>query len=219
MLFIKRTGPNTPVLQASIFSGFNTFINANDNSKANTHNGTECTGPYFEISFKTQAALRDTGVVKFSNTHKCRYAPLNKENYNRIFFAVQGLAPIEQSELHQYLAEKKKQKPPVNHKLIQAVQKSKTACTVNTAAPDGKQVREVTRREIYYKSEKISLVNAHVIADMGQRLKLKAYSPSTIKTYLNEMSQLLSLLKDVPADKLTAGQLKRYRCFALKSRG
>ncbi|MBL7724803.1 MAG: tyrosine-type recombinase/integrase [Chitinophagaceae bacterium] len=50
---------------------------------------------------------------------------------------------------------------------------------------------------------------------MRQQLKLKAYSSSTTKTYLNEMAQLLELLKDVPADQLTPAHLKRYlvHCF------
>ncbi|OSZ77877.1 hypothetical protein CAP36_10745 [Chitinophagaceae bacterium IBVUCB2] len=55
--------------------------------------------------------------------------------------------------------------------------------------------------------------NAHVIPAMHQHLKLKAYSQSTIKTYLNEMSQLLHLLKDIPADQLTPEHLKRYLVF------
>ncbi|MBL0131892.1 MAG: tyrosine-type recombinase/integrase, partial [Chitinophagaceae bacterium] len=45
---------------------------------------------------------------------------------------------------------------------------------------------------------------------MEQHLKLKAYSPSTIKTYLGEMSQLLSLLNTIPADDLTPEHLKNY---------
>ena len=51
---------------------------------------------------------------------------------------------------------------------------------------------------------------------MHQHLKLKAYSPSTIKTYLNEMSQLLNILKDIPADQLTPAHLKRYMVFCFE---
>ena len=55
-------------------------------------------------------------------------------------------------------------------------------------------------REIIPK--RIHSVNAHVIFDMRQHLKLKAYSASTIKTYLNEMNQLLQQLGSIPADEL-----------------
>jgi site-specific recombinase XerD len=50
---------------------------------------------------------------------------------------------------------------------------------------------------------------------MQQRLLLKAYSPSTIKTYLGEMTQLLTLINHKPADELTPEHLRRYlvHCF------
>jgi integrase/recombinase XerD len=67
------------------------------------HRGMECIGIYFEINYKIQGALQKTGVVKFSNTNKCWYTPLSKENYNKIFIALKGLATLEQSALHQYL--------------------------------------------------------------------------------------------------------------------
>jgi integrase/recombinase XerD len=60
------------------------------------------------------------------------------------------------------------------------------------------------------------LINTHVLPAMEEMLKLKAYSPSTIKTYLNEMSQFLSLLKDIPADPLTPVHLKRYLVFCFE---
>jgi site-specific recombinase XerD len=66
---------------------------------------------------------------------------------------------------------------------------------------------------VVYKDGKIDVVNAHVLPAMEERLKLKAYSRSTIKTYLNEMAQLLQTLKQIPADGLTADHLKRYLVY------
>jgi integrase/recombinase XerD len=48
---------------------------------------------------------------------------------------------------------------------------------------------------------------------MEEMLKLKAYSRSTIKTYLNEMSQLLTVLNDIPADLLTPSHLRIYLIY------
>jgi len=59
-------------------------------------------------------------------------------------------------------------------------------------------------------------VNGHVLPAMEQRLKLKAYSKSTVKTYLGEMAQLLHLLKQSPADELTTDQIKRYLIFCFE---
>jgi integrase/recombinase XerD len=69
-------------------------------------------------------------------------------------------------------------------------------------------------REIVPK--RIHLVNAHVIIDMRQHLKLKAYSASTIKTYLNEMNQLLQQLGSIPADELKPAHLKRYLVYCFE---
>ncbi len=60
---------------------------------------------------------------------------------------------------------------------------------------------------------RVSAINAHVLALMKQRLLLKAYSPSTIKTYLNEMAQLLRTIHPFSADALTPEHLRRYLVY------
>jgi integrase/recombinase XerD len=61
--------------------------------------------------------------------------------------------------------------------------------------------------------ETIASINHHILPAMKQKLQLKAYSPSTIKTYINEMAQLLKALQNIPADDLTPEHLKRYLVF------
>jgi site-specific recombinase XerD len=164
------------------------------------HRGIECIGIYFEVNFKIQGAIQKTGVVKFSITNKCWYTPLSQENYNKIFFAVKGLALIEQTVLHKYLSDKKKNKSAIVRNTILPVQKKITA-------PPNKAYSSPISIN---KQERIGNVNAHIIPAMEQHLKLKAYSLSTIKTYLGEMMQLLKLLNTIPADELTPAHLKRY---------
>ena len=163
------------------------------------HREQECIGIYFQINFKIQGALRKTGVVKFSSTNKCWYAALSKENYNKIAFALKGFATIEQTALHQYLADKKKKQinkaNTVPGKIIQ--QKS--------AVIQGKISR--------YKAIRIHQVNNHILPKMEEYLKLKAYSASTKRTYLQEMSHLLGMLKNIPADDLKPEHLKRYLVY------
>ena len=65
----------------------------------------------------------------------------------------------------------------------------------------------------------ISPVNKHVLPAMKQLLKLKAFSESTIKTYLNEMSQLLQAIKNIPADELKPEHLKRYLVYCFEKLG
>jgi site-specific recombinase XerD len=59
----------------------------------------------------------------------------------------------------------------------------------------------------------ISPVNKHVLPAMEQMLKLKAFSVSTIRTYINEMSQLLQAIRDIPADELKPEHLKLYLVY------
>jgi len=54
---------------------------------------------------------------------------------------------------------------------------------------------------------------------MQQILKLKAFSSSTIRTYLNEMAQLLITIKDIPADELKPEHLKRYLVYCYEKLG
>jgi site-specific recombinase XerD len=48
------------------------------------------------------------------------------------------------------------------------------------------------------------------------QLQLKAYSPSTIRTYKNEFGQFLYLLKSIPAQNLQPEHLQRYLLYCLQ---
>lgn len=56
----------------------------------------------------------------------------------------------------------------------------------------------------------ISSNNAMQLQGFLEQLKLKAYSPSTIRTYRNEFAQLLQAIGKYPAEKLQPADLKRY---------
>ena len=60
---------------------------------------------------------------------------------------------------------------------------------------------------------RIHEINLHVLPAMQRHLSLKGYSPSTIRTYCNEMAQFLYILKSVPADSLTPDRIKSYMQF------
>jgi site-specific recombinase XerD len=62
----------------------------------------------------------------------------------------------------------------------------------------------------------IHFVNQGALKKMHEMLLLKAYSPSTIKTYCIEFSQLLYLLKDTPVDSLTPERLRSYFLYCTK---
>lgn len=63
---------------------------------------------------------------------------------------------------------------------------------------------------------KISLINQQEMQKFLQHLQLKAYSPSTIRTYRNEFAHLLQLLKDMPVQELKPQHLQRYLLYCMK---
>jgi integrase/recombinase XerD len=178
------------------------------------HRGMECIGIYFEFSSEIQGVLQKTGLVKFSITEKCWYTHLCRENYHTLCIVLKGLAVIEQSALRRYLADKRGKtgglqtapgvlpvKSPVQHRGAEVPGPAGMICIhqngkVGTCRP-----------------EKIQPVNAHVLPLMKQKLTLKAYSPSTIKTYLNEMAQLLHMIHHISADELNPELLRRYLVY------
>ena len=169
------------------------------------HKGRECIGIYFELNFKIQADLQKTGLVKFSKTHKCWYVPLSRKNYNKVFFALEGLATLDNSALHQYLADKKNNKGGT----VSLALTNPAVPSPPSANPAGKAVQLTPS----FKGRRIHEVNAHVLPLMKERLQLKAYSPSTLRTYLNEMSQLLQTIGHIPADELKPEHLRRYLVY------
>jgi site-specific recombinase XerD len=145
--------------------------------------------------------------------------PLNKESYNKFFFALKGLAEIEQSALHQYLAEKKKSmkeagplttpksiiktviaKPPEKVKDIFVQHPAKKSLSVN-------------------KSNAIHPVNAHVIPALEQQLKLKGYSASTKKTYVNEVGVFLRTIQHHQADTFGIPRIRDYLQYCAEKLG
>ncbi|MGH2552440.1 MAG: tyrosine-type recombinase/integrase, partial [Chitinophagaceae bacterium] len=143
----------------------------------------------------------------WSQTRKCWYVPMSKENYNKVCNAMKGLGKIDQTELHHYLADRKKETDITKQTITKPAKKAQ-----NNILP-------VASRDIFpnsvvlYKSTRIHEVNAHVLQNMKEHLILKSYSKSTIRTYLQEMTHLLSMLKNIPADQLKTEHLKRYMLY------
>jgi site-specific recombinase XerD len=168
------------------------------------HRQLECIGIYFENDAIINGSIRKDAGAKWSSTNKCWWVPLTKENYNSLFFALKGKASIEQTALHKYLADKKEKN--LNEVFI-----------TKTAKKTHQQLPVITKPEgLSTKGTRIYAINAHVLPAMKQRLKLKAYSESTIKTYLGEMTQLLLTIKKFPADELTPEHLKRYLVYCFE---
>jgi len=113
-----------------------------------------------------------------------------RDHYDKLAEIFDGIATVEQQELYDYLEERKQKQARVKSHLLPSLSDQ------SFVVP--KLFKQIQQE------------NLHVIPAMEEQLKLKGYSPSTIRTYLNEMRQLLQLLGQVCADNLSSAQLRRY---------
>jgi site-specific recombinase XerD len=169
------------------------------------HRGKECMAIFFDYDKVLQQKVK-LGGASWSQSNKVWYMQLNKVNFEKIKGVLDGEASLDYSALKIYLEEKKIKGSKKSSVHLPA--RVKTTAVMVTTGPIKKKSGNTQKN--------IHAVNAHVLPAMEQYLILKAYSKSTIITYLGEMRQLLYAFKDIPADDLTAEHLKKYMVFCLK---
>ncbi len=167
------------------------------------HRGAACIGIYFDLSQQLNGQVRKVSECRWSKTNQCWYIPDEATCREQLMHVLQGVEIVveeRESALMRSATQEQRKEAPV--KLIKQAQ--------GQPGRTGSQV---------FKGEPIAPVNAHVLPDLQQRLQLKAYSASTIRTYLAEMSQLLKTLGNVPADSLTVDRLKGYLVYCYEKLG
>lgn len=151
-------------------------------------------GVQFEYTAALQQVVKKIKHIKWSKTNRCWYLPFTKECYDELISMVLPLANVDSSALKQ-------------HKSTETVK--------NTKKPSAPKPAPAQTSQHYKDTVLIHTVNQHVLPLMRQTLILKAYSPSTIKTYLNEMSVFLQAIKCEVADTFPVNRIKAYLqyCF------
>lgn len=161
------------------------------------HREQEWIGIYYSPSNIINGLLKLKAGARWTQTHKCWYVPLNKAAYNKVWFALEGKAELEIQELLQYLEAKKK---------------------TDGAFPQEPDLLPVKEPEIISPEEikqpvqagLVQEVNNGVLPYLKQELLLRGYSPSTIRTYMNEMRVFLIAIGNHPATEYTPQQLRDY---------
>lgn len=164
------------------------------------HRGQDCIGIYFEKNAVLQSLIQKQAQGKWSRTHKCWYVALDEKNYLQLTKVLKGKAVLQNDELKKYLLEKKS-----NIKSIQ-LQPAKREATL---PPQNIIVASPKQKEV------ISKENLHEFSEYKNRLLLKGYSPSTVRTYCNEFHIFLETLKKNNAKELTPQQLQRYILYCI----
>jgi len=165
------------------------------------HRSNECIGIFFASNSQLNSLVKKLPVTKWSQTNKCWYTILNRQNYDALIKAIDNKASIDNSTLKKYLHSKNK----INN--IRPI-------------PDTKPENVKTKPQpVKHANSFISNHNMDELAAFIQQLKLKSYSTSTIKTYRNEFCQLLQTIKEKHIDTLTVDELKRYMVFVMEKEG
>lgn len=144
--------------------------------------------------------IRQLKGVKWSQTNKLWYLPLSEAAHKAIRAAFQNIAVVDESLLKAYLRKRR---------ILE------TTKALNDVAMCAAVMVAVPKPVAATVTWQLSPENGEALRRFMEQLKLKAYSPSTQKTYRNEFSQLLRILKKKPVDNLTPDNLRRYfvYCF------
>lgn len=161
------------------------------------HRGKEQIGLCFASTPALNNCARKIKGIRWSKTHGCWYLALNKENYGLISLSFGDAVKIDAGLLKVFL-EKRKQAEATAMRL--------------PIVSDKRMFKPVVVSMAFTLSQE----NLTALGRFIEHLKLKAYSPSTIKTYRNEFMQLLQLLKERRVDSLTVDDLKRYLLYCFE---
>ncbi len=141
-------------------------------------------GLYWYLFFRQyhlHQALLQHKAARYSNTHQCWYTEWNEANCKQLLAVLNGIATINQQGIYPFPALQQERHSGLLH-----TKKTHTKATSTTPAA-------VVQRGT--KAGHIYPVNAAALTAMKQQLILKAYSPSTIRTYLNEMRAFLQTIR------------------------
>ncbi len=151
-----------------------------------SHKGHKQMGMKFEKDLALNSEVKMIPCAKWSRTHCCWYLQLNKENCEMALERLKLIANVDMTGLKSYLEK---------------------GAAISNVSP----VRAYSKAAL-----KLSEDNLKALEKFIEQLKLKAYSPSTIKTYRNEFLQLLHILKKKSVHELTPDDLRRYMVYAME---
>ena len=164
------------------------------------YKGEDCIAICFPLLNQLNNIIQKLPGCTWSKTNKCWILPCNKENFSQLSAAVKGKATLETGALRKWLEKRKNSGLTVTSA---GIAKPKL---LPVKLPAAGKLKTITA---------ISAENHVALKQMREILELKMYSPSTIKTYCNELGVFLQELKQIPADKLTPEVLQRYFLYCI----
>jgi site-specific recombinase XerD len=167
------------------------------------HRGADRIALYFPDDRVLLTILRPLGI-QWSMTHRCWYGPMSAVWFRRLEELVGERLELDRQALDLFL-----QKKVVPEELQEAIR------AASNEKPEGltEPLPVVQEKRSYLPKSRLSLENSQALEATRRELILKAYSPSTIRTYINELGVYLQTLGMHRADELTADRIKDYLAY------
>ncbi|MBL0271438.1 MAG: tyrosine-type recombinase/integrase [Chitinophagaceae bacterium] len=180
------------------------------------HKGAEWIGIYFELSHALNGILRKQMAANWSVSNKCWYVPLNQSSFEKIHqllvskAEIEDLAVLERLKSNQPIISKPESQENANQE-----GPSSTRYIISSGHSGTAPFKRQTEKKVPVVA-KVYAINADVLPRMEQELILRGYSPSTRKTYLNEMQVFLGAIRDHAANEFTVQRLRDYLQYCLE---
>ncbi len=179
-----------------------------------THRGQEIIGIYSPQKGVLNHIFQKKANARWTKTHRCWYIPCNEESYNLLARSLKGIAKLETEDLKKYLLKRKRNNDKADPVLASLSSGRQGGPVV--VIPGQKATVKFPHKYL----PPTAIINDENKQQLGkfiQQLQLKAYSPSTIRTYRNEFMQLLQMLGNVPAQNLQPEHLQRYLVWCMQN--
>lgn len=161
------------------------------------HRGMKCIAIYFTYDNELKEAIKTIPEARFSATNKCWYVPVAQGMVKNIFKALAGKAWVDKTALD----------------VAKENTSAKSIIPSNNIKPD--KQRTERRKSI---EDDLSDYHLQALRMMEQKLKLKNYSSSTLKTYRQQFSEFLHFYHDMyPAD-ISDLDIQNYLLFIVEQK-
>lgn len=157
--------------------------------------GAEALGVAPHLDRDLEYAARKIKGIRWSGEHHLWYLPFSKASYLQFKEALHGKAVLDTRLLKRYLEQRKSVQPLI---------------------PSRTLTRKRTQQLL---QQPLSRDNLLAFTQYGNVLRLRGYSPQTIRTYCGAFHQLLRLLKETPVSGLSCQQVEAYLLWLLRKKG
>jgi integrase/recombinase XerD len=173
------------------------------------HRDTDNLALFFPIDSSLTACARSINGVRFSVTHKCWYVPERPHLLGEIFAAFKGIAWVDITLI------KNTANAPAEPEAAPVVAAPPRILPATTTS-DLAQI--VGGRKRTSQPGKLTDIQAQALRMMEQKLNLRAYSPNTVRTYLQAFKEFMLFYVDEDPQILTEFEIRNYVLYLIEQR-